>query len=84
MAGGPVAGAQLEKISIRRQIAGSVNRDEMIVNIKEIKQRKRDDLLLQANDIVEVPGPSGTKMLIQGIYRSIIPMVTRLPVTVIP
>ena len=84
MAGGPVAGAQLEKISIRRQIAGSVNRDEMIVNIKEIKQRKRDDLLLQANDIVEVPGPSGTKMLIQGIYRSIIPMVTRLPVTVSP
>jgi polysaccharide export outer membrane protein len=84
MAGGPAAGAQLEKVSIRRQMPGSLNRDEITVNLKEINQRKRDDLLIQANDIIEIPGPSGSKKLIQGIYRSIIPMVTRLPVTVIP
>ncbi len=83
MAGGLTSGAQMEKIRIRRQISGSINREEIFVNLKEINKGVRDDLLLQANDIVEVPGPTGVKAVFQGLIRSVIPMVTQLPTRVI-
>ena len=83
MAGGTTPGAELEKIKIRRQIAGSINRNEIIVNLKAINQQKRDDVLLEPNDIIEVPGPSGSKKLFQNIIRSVIPGIARLPVSVV-
>lgn len=83
MAGGLSPGAETEKIRIRRQIGESINREEIIVNFKEITRGSRDDLLLRANDIVEVPGPSGAKKVFQDIFRSIVPMVTQLPTRVI-
>lgn len=83
MAGGLTSGAQLEKITIRRQIPGSLNRDEMVVNLKEINRRKKDDILLQPNDIIEVPGPSGAKKVFQDIVRTIVPTITQLPLRVI-
>lgn len=83
MAGGPTEGAQLDKVTIRRQIPGSINREAMLVNVKEITRGKRDDILLQANDIVEVPGPSGAKKVFRDIVRTIVPSVTSLPVRVI-
>lgn len=83
MVGGVTAGAQLEKVTIRRQIPGSLNRDPLLVNVKEINQRKRDDVLLQANDIIEIPGPSGAKKLFQDIYKTIVPTITQLPMRVI-
>ncbi len=80
MAGGPTAGARLDKISIRRQISGSINRDELMVNLKDINQGKRDDVLLQPNDIIDVPGPSGSRKLLTDIFRTVIPAVTRVPI----
>ena len=84
MAGGTTSGAQLDKISIRRQIAGSINRSEIVVNLKDINQGKRDDLLLQPNDIISVRGPSGGKKILGDIFRSIIPTIARFPVPIIP
>ena len=84
MAGGGTDGAEMEKVKIRRQIPGSVNRDELVANVKEINQRKKDDILLQPNDIVEVPGPSGAKKVFQDIVKTIVPTLTQLPVRVIP
>jgi len=83
MAGGVAQGAQLEKVLIRRQIRGSVNREQILVNAKEIRQGKRDDVLLQANDIVEVPGPTGVKMFFQTLYQTVVPTVAQLPTRVI-
>ena len=84
MAGGPASGAEMEKVKIRRQIPGSVNRNEMIANVKAINQGKIDDILLQPNDIIEVPGPTGAKKIFQNIVRTIVPTVTQLPIRVIP
>ena len=84
MAGGVTSGAQLEKIRIRRQISGSINRDELMVNFKEINQGKRDDILLRANDIIEVPGPTGVTKIFQDLYKTIVPTITSLPMRVIP
>lgn len=83
MAGGTTAGADLTKVRIRRQIPGSLNRDEIIVNLKEINQRKRDDILLQANDIVEIPGPSGVRKVFQDLYKTVVPSITQLPMRVV-
>lgn len=83
MAGGPTEGAQLDKVTIRRQVPGSINREALLVNVKDITRGKRDDVLLRANDIIEIPGPSGFKKVFQDIIRTIVPTVTSLPVTVI-
>lgn len=84
MAGGPTSGAQLDKVRIRRQIEGSVNREEMVADVKDIIQGKRDDILLQPNDIVDVPGPSGAKKFFGDIFRALVPAITQAPVRVIP
>ena len=83
MAGGVTEGAQLDKVLIRRPIPGSVNRSDLIANVKEIRQGKRDDILLQPNDIVEVPGATGAKKIFSDIFKKIIPSVAQLPLRVI-
>lgn len=80
MSGGFASGAQSDKIMIRRQIAGSVNRSEMTVSLKEINQRKRDDVVLRPNDIIEVAGPGK----LSAFFRTLIPSITQLPLRVIP
>jgi polysaccharide export outer membrane protein len=83
MAGGLVGGADAERIKLRRQVPNSINREELIVNLKAINQGKADDILLVPNDIIDVPGPSGSRKILQTILRTIIPTVTQLPMTVI-
>lgn len=83
MAGGVVPGAQLDKVVIRRPIPDSINRKDMLVNVKEINQGKRDDVLLQPNDIVEVPGATGVKKVLGDIFKTIIPSITQLPMRVV-
>jgi polysaccharide export outer membrane protein len=83
MAGGLVGGADAQRIKLRRQIPDSINRDERIVNLKAINQGKADDIVLMPNDIIDVPGPSGSRKILQTILRTIVPTVTQLPMNVI-
>jgi len=83
MAGGVTDGAQLDKVLIRRPIPGSVNRSDLVANVKEIRLGKRDDILLQPNDIVEVPGATGAKKIFSDIFKKILPSVAQLPLRVI-
>lgn len=83
MAGGVASGAQIEKIKISRPTEpGSLKKTEIIVNLKEIQKQSREDILLQPDDIVDVPGPSGTRKMLKDIFRSVIPAVTRMPIMV--
>jgi polysaccharide export outer membrane protein len=83
MAGGLVGGADAERIKLRRQIPNSINREEKIINLKAINQGKADDIVLMPNDIIDVPGPSGSRKILQTILRTIVPTVTQLPMNVI-
>lgn len=83
MAGGTAPGAQTEKVKISRQVSGSLSKTQVIVNLKEINKLNEGDILLEPNDIIEVPGPSGTKKLLTDIFRGIIPAVTRFPVPIL-
>jgi len=80
MSGGLVPGAQSEKILIRRQVDGSVNRTALVVNLKEINQRMKDDVLLRPNDIVEVGGPGK----VYTFFQTLVPSLVQLPLRVIP
>ncbi len=80
IAGGVAQGANIEKIKILRQQPDSLSKTEIIVNLKDINKRTKDDILLQPNDIVDVPGASGTRKLLIDIFRNVIPTVTRVPI----
>jgi polysaccharide export outer membrane protein len=82
MAGGLAAGAQSDKIIIRRRLNGSINPTELTANLKEINLRKKDDIILQSNDIVEVPGPR--KTFFGEVIKTLLPTFTTLPLRVIP
>ncbi len=78
MAGGVVPGSNIEKVKISRQVPGTLERTETYANLKEINKRTQSDILLQPNDIVEVPGPK--KSIWKGALRILVPAITRYPV----
>lgn len=80
MAGGIAPGAKIERIKISRQLPDSLATTEIIVNLKDINKHLQDDILLQPNDIVDVPGASGTRKFLKDIFRTVIPVVTRVPI----
>jgi polysaccharide biosynthesis/export protein len=82
MAGGPLSGSRLDKVKITRQAPGSVTKRDIFVNLKEIRDGIQDDVLLEANDIVDVPGPSATKKFFKDLIRTIVPVFTRVPVII--
>ena len=77
MAGGLVPGAQIEKVKVTRQTSGSLSTTNLFVNLKDILKGSAEDFVLQPNDIIDVPGPSGTKKVFTDLLRTIVPAVTR-------
>jgi hypothetical protein len=82
MAGGMADGAQIEKIKISRPVPGTLSKTEIIVNLKEISKNQREDVLLEPDDIIDVPGPSGTRKFLKNLIRVIIPAATGLPIII--
>lgn len=80
MAGGTTPDAQIEKVKISRRMPNSLDKTDVFVNLKEIGKRKSEDVLLEPNDIVEVPGPSGSKKFLKDVFRAIVPTLTRIPI----
>lgn len=54
-AGGPLPDARIERVKILRVVLNSTRRQEIIVDLKAISKKKIDDVLLQDNDIIDVP-----------------------------
>lgn len=84
MAGGLAPDAAIEKIKIVRQEPGTGAKTTIVANLKEIRKQDSKDIFLQPNDLVEVPGPTGTKKFFKDILRTIVPTFTQLPFRVIP
>lgn len=77
MSGGVTDKAEIEKIKIIRQDPINLVKKTIVANLKEIDKDKQKDILLQPNDIVEVPGPTGTKKILRDIFKTVIPTVGR-------
>ncbi|MDQ3687538.1 MAG: polysaccharide export protein [Acidobacteriota bacterium] len=82
MAGGTMPDTKSNKIRIIRQALGSASRTEIMVDLEAIDKRRAEDVVLQANDIIDVPTSSGKRFL-RNIVSSIAPAVGQLPVQVV-
>ena len=79
MAGGLKKEAKVEKVRIIRELSDST-KQEIVVNFKDIRKKKAADLVLQPNDIVEVPGgrPHGPMFSIPGDVPGLKPPADRV------
>ena len=82
MAGGTLPDSANDRVRILRQKADGVSKEELVVNLKAITKRQAPDVVLQANDIVEVPTASGRRLL-RNILEGVVPGIARFPVRVI-
>jgi len=82
MAGGTLPDTQTDRVRIVRQNQRSHARQEFVVDLKAIAKRQAEDIVLQANDIVEVPTASGKRFL-RTLLGGIVPSAARLPLQVI-
>jgi polysaccharide export outer membrane protein len=82
MAGGLMPDTKSERVRIVRQLPGSGGKQEIMVDLRAIDKRRAADVLLQANDIVDVP-TSGTKRFLRDLLSIVVPTVGSLPVRVI-
>lgn len=83
MAGGTSLDSKKSEIHIIRQTPGTTEKKDMIVDLDAINRHKAEDIVLVANDIVEVPA-SGGKRLFRSLLGAVIPSVGQLPVRIIP
>jgi polysaccharide export outer membrane protein len=71
------------EVLIRRQVPGSMDKTELVVNLTAIRKRQASDVMLQDGDIVEVAAASGFGSVLKGLMRTIVPTIGSLPVRVI-
>lgn len=82
MAGGTLPDTASERVRIIRQAADGVTKQELVADIKAINKRQAPDIVLQPNDIVEVPTASGKRFL-RNVLEGVVPGIARFPVRVI-
>lgn len=82
-AGGLAPEANSEKIRIIRQVKGTTTKTEIVANLKAINKRQQEDILLQANDVIDVPGPSGGKKFLDGLMKTLVPRMVNYPLGII-
>ena len=83
MAGGTAMDTKKSAIQIIRQIPGTTDKKEILVDLDAINRHKAEDVVLLANDIVDVPA-SGGKRFLRSLMGAVVPGVGQLPVRVIP
>src|SRR6185295_7897354 len=83
MAGGTALDTKKSEIHIIRQTPGTSSKVDMVVDLEAINKHKAEDVVLVANDIVEVPA-SGGKRFFRNLMGATLPAVGQLPIRVIP
>jgi polysaccharide export outer membrane protein len=83
IAGGTAPSTKRDKVRIIRQVPGGTKKEEIFVNLGAIEKNKAEDVLLVANDVVDVPA-SGAKTILRSLIGTIAPAISQLPVRVIP
>lgn len=83
MAGGTALDAKKNAIHLIRQTPGTTEKKDIVIDLDAINRHKAEDVVLMANDIVEVPA-SGGKRFLRSLLGAVVPGVGQLPVRVIP
>ena len=83
MSGGVLPYTKKDRVRIIRQTLGNAPQQEMMVDLSAIEQKQAEDIVLQPNDIVDVP-VSGGKRFLGSLIGAVGPAVTQMPVRAIP
>jgi len=83
IAGGTAPSTKRDKVRIIRQLPGQTAKQSIAVDLSAIEKNRAEDVMLQANDIVDVP-ISGTKSFLRSLVGAVVPTMGQLPVRVIP
>ena len=83
IAGGTAPSTKRDKVRIIRQLPGQTAKQSIAVDLSAIEKNRAEDVMLQANDIVDVP-ISGTKSFLRSLVGAVVPSMGQLPVRVIP
>jgi|ERR1051326_725386 polysaccharide export outer membrane protein len=83
MAGGTAIDTKKNEIHIIRQTPGTTEKKEILIDLEAINRHKAEDVVLIANDIVDVPA-SGGKRLFRSLVGAALPSIGSLPVRAIP
>ena len=83
MAGGTAMDTKKSAIHIIRQTPGTTDKSEILVDLDAVNRHKAEDVVLVANDIIDVPA-SGGKRFLRSLMGAVVPSVGQLPVRVIP
>jgi polysaccharide export outer membrane protein len=83
MAGGTALDTKKSAIRIVRQTPGSTEKKEIVVDLDAVNRQKAEDVVLVANDIIDVPA-SGGKRLFRSLLGAVVPSIGQLPVRVVP
>jgi len=82
MAGGVLPDSNVNRVCIIRQVPGAPIKQEMFINLKDINQRRAEDVMLLAGDIVEIQALSGRKFL-RSLMTSMGPALVNLPLLIV-
>ncbi len=72
MSGGYMPDADKKKIRLSRQTGETASPTTQIINVEDIQKRKIEDIVLQPNDLIEVPNSTG-KTIMNGLLRQALP-----------
>ena len=78
MAGGFIQDAARNRVRLIRQESGGEVRNEMVFNVDDIEKHRAEDVLLQSNDVIEVPS-STAKIVARGLLGVGVGLVGSLP-----
>jgi hypothetical protein len=72
--------ANKKQVRVIRQEPGTDRREVKVYSLEDIEKRRIEDVTLQANDVIEVPGAKSIGRSILGLFT---PTLTQLPIQVI-
>jgi polysaccharide export outer membrane protein len=81
-AGGTLPDAKKSRITIQRQTKGSLSKTEIAVNLDAINKRQSEDVVLEENDIIDVPSSTG-KRILHSLINVVAPTAATLPLRVV-
>jgi polysaccharide export outer membrane protein len=83
MSGGTLPDTKSDKIRIVRQLQGGRGTMDIFVDLTAINKRQAEDIALEGGDIVDVPTKIGIQSILKGLFRTMVPMASQLPVRVV-
>ncbi len=84
MSGGAAPQASTQRVRIIRLDPGTNAKQQILADLKAINKGQAEDIVLQAGDVVDVPGPGGFTKVMNSLTQGLIPSMTNLPLRIIP